>query len=110
MTYQATSLSLTSARTYYSSARARDRAGNISLVAQGDGWLFTSFCPANYIRVPALSGYTTKDFCVAKYEAKASGSKAVSQFSGVPSGNINQLESISACRYNGTGYVLDHQC
>ena len=42
-------------------------------------------CPENFVGVPALEGYTTHSFCVAKYEMKNDGSgNAVSQVVGAP--------------------------
>ncbi|MNK07888.1 hypothetical protein D3C87_258110 [compost metagenome] len=63
-------------------------------------------CPPNYVRVPALAGYTTQDFCVGKYEAKNVGSVGVSQSAGNPWNTINRPNSITACQANGVGYDL----
>ncbi|MBC7419642.1 MAG: hypothetical protein H7328_02845, partial [Bdellovibrio sp.] len=64
-------------------------------------------CPTNYILVPKLSGYTVKDFCVAKYEMKDDGyGQAISQATGSPWVSINRPTSRSACQALGVGYDL----
>ena len=40
---------------------------------KGNFFLPSFGCPDNYVRVPALSGYTDEDFCVSKYEMKDGG-------------------------------------
>lgn len=67
---------------------------------------YRKVCPPNYILVPALAGYTTTNFCVAKYEAKQSGSVAVSTPSGTPWVSITKAAAATACQANGTGYDL----
>ena len=55
-------------------------------------------CPANFVGVPSLEGYTTHSFCVMKYEAKNDGSGgAISQAAGTPWVNISRNESITEC-------------
>lgn len=63
-------------------------------------------CPTNYVLVPYLAGYTTQDFCIAKYEAKQSGSIGVSVAAGTPWGGLSRTTALSACTANGTGYDL----
>ena len=63
-------------------------------------------CPENFVLVPALEGYTERDFCVMKYEAKNDGSgNAISQAAGTPYVNINRLDSLAKCQ-TMTGYDL----
>lgn len=62
-------------------------------------------CPAGYISVPALTGYTTQDFCVAKYEMK-SNSGAQSEAAGNPWVSIDRNAAITACTSLGAGYDL----
>lgn len=100
-----TGLFLDSTKRYYTSVRVRDSAGNVSSISQGDGWTF-SICPANYVEVPRNSTYTSSHFCIAKYEAKQSGSSAISLASGTPWTSITQTNAITACQANGTGYDL----
>ena len=55
-------------------------------------------CPANFVGVPSLTGYTTNSFCVMKYEAKNNGSGgAISQAAGLPWVDINRNDSITEC-------------
>ena len=63
-------------------------------------------CPANFVGVPSLTGYTTNSFCVMKYEAKNAGAATtgdatddtpVSQAAGTPWANINRDDSITEC-------------
>lgn len=63
-------------------------------------------CPVGYARVPALAGYAPSDFCVAKYESKASGTSAASVPVGLPWIGASVAQSLSACRANGTSYDL----
>lgn len=65
-------------------------------------------CPTNYVLVPKLIGYTTSDFCVAKYEMKLSTvtGEAVSQAAGAPYASISRDNAINACRSRGGGYEL----
>ena len=64
-------------------------------------------CPTNYILVPALSGYTSKDFCVAKFEMKNDGyGEAISQASASPLVSIDRPTSRSKCQNLGVGYDL----
>jgi hypothetical protein len=63
-------------------------------------------CPANFVPVPQLAGYTSKDFCVAKFEMRNSGGNPVSDSAGLPWTNINRLDSISACQSLGAKYDL----
>jgi hypothetical protein len=71
------------------------------------------FCPSNYVLVPALSPYTTRDFCIMKYEAKldaygavvstATGTPAVGNNTGtVMTGAMGRI----ACQALGAKYDL----
>jgi len=62
-------------------------------------------CPTGYVAVPFLTGYTTQDFCVAKYEMK-NNSGAKSEAAGLPWVSINRTQSITACTSIGVGYNL----
>lgn len=62
-------------------------------------------CPTGYVAVPFLSGYTTENFCVAKYEMK-NNSGAKSEPAGVPWASINRANSIAACSAIGPKYSL----
>lgn len=74
-------------------------------------------CPANYVDVPALSGFTDSDVCVAKYEMKVMGSAsgnqayspalvAESRADGTPWVQVNKAQSITACQALGPGFDL----
>ena len=65
-------------------------------------------CPANFVGVPSLTGYTTNSFCVMKYEAKNDGSdNAISQAASTPWVSINRSDSITKCQAMGAaGYDL----
>lgn len=63
-------------------------------------------CPTNYVRVPPLAGYSTVTFCVAKYEARQSGAKAISVPTGLPWTSINRANAMTACQENGLNYDL----
>lgn len=63
-------------------------------------------CPANYIEVPVLAPYVGQEFCVAQFEAKQSGSVAVSQPGGTPWVSVNRANARTACQANGTGHDL----
>jgi len=64
-------------------------------------------CPDGYIFVHALSGYTTRDFCVAKYEMKNDGyGTAVSTVTGTPWVSIDRPTSRSKCQALGYGYDM----
>ena len=73
-------------------------------------------CPTNFVAVPALTNYTTKSFCVMKYEAKNAGADTtsdttddipVSQAAGPPYVNINWNNSLQKCEGLGaTSYDL----
>jgi prepilin-type N-terminal cleavage/methylation domain-containing protein len=66
----------------------------------------TISCPTGYIAVPGNSMYGTNDFCVMKYEAKATTPAAITQVAGNPQVNITQTNAITACSLNGAGYGL----
>ena len=60
-------------------------------------------CPKNFVAVPPLTGYTTNNFCVMKYEAKNDGSgNAISQAASTPYVSINRNDSIAKCAAMGT--------
>lgn len=63
-------------------------------------------CPQAYVLVPALSPYSKRDFCIAKYEMKNVLSVATSQASSVPWGNISRDEMRAKCRGLGAKYDL----
>jgi len=68
---------------------------------------FALTCPSGYILVPPLAPYTSQEFCVMKYEAKADGNKkAISQASEKPWVHVNRATSISECQSLGPGYGL----
>ena len=45
---------------------------------------FNAVCPDNYVLAPPLSGYTSRPFCVAKYEMRSASGTATSQAEGTP--------------------------
>lgn len=64
-------------------------------------------CPTGYIFVPALSGYTSRDFCVAKYEMKNDGyGTALPLAAGTPWVSINRATARLACQALGYGYDM----
>lgn len=64
-------------------------------------------CPDNYIFVPALAGYTTLDFCVAKYEMKNDGyGMPISQASGTPWVSIDRPTARAKCKALGVGFDM----
>lgn len=64
-------------------------------------------CPTNYVLVPALAPYTTRDFCVMKYEAKNDGyGTVVSVAAGLPWTSINRDNARAACKSLGINYDL----
>ena len=70
-------------------------------------------CPKGYIEVPKLEGYTDENFCVAKYEMKASGGDYVSRADGLPVRSdcrnaplFCHSEILLACQDIGSGYDL----
>ena len=62
-------------------------------------------CPTGMIPVPPSNG--RNGFCVDKYEAKQSGSIAVSQASGSPWATITQYDARSACIVAGKHLITD---
>jgi hypothetical protein len=101
---------------YYMKVRAVDSAGNLGTASVNSAnWIPVAFisCPTGYIAVPALAGYTTADFCVAKYEMKNVGNVATSEAAGLPWSTIARgTDSTTdggawkACKDLGTGYDL----
>lgn len=71
-------------------------------------------CPSGFIGIPALSGYSATDFCVAKYEMRNNGSNvAISQSSGSPWVSIQRGtdgttggSAWKACKDMGANYDL----
>ena len=64
-------------------------------------------CPSEYIPVPPLAGYTTDNFCIAKYEMKDNGSDmAVSKNDELPWINIHRNDALAKCQQIGSGYDL----
>lgn len=64
-------------------------------------------CPDNYIFVPALAGYTTLDFCVAKYEMKTDGyGMPISQAAGTPWVSIDRPSARAKCKALGVGFDM----
>ena len=90
------------------SITADHSSSNGDKATQALGSVTNSFiCPANFVGVPSLTGYTTHSFCVMKYEAKKNSSNnAISQAAGKPYRDINRDESITKCQNMGTGYDL----
>ena len=69
--------------------------------------LSSESCPTGFIPAPSLEGYTTNDFCVAKYEMKDDGSGgAISKAQGTPYVRINRNDAITKCQEIGSGYDL----
>ena len=65
-------------------------------------------CPAGFVAVPFLAGYTSTSFCVAKYEMKrdsATGA-AVSEASGIPWTRVFRQSAITKCQEMGSGHDL----
>ena len=64
-------------------------------------------CPNGFIGVPLLSGYTTRSFCVSKYEMKSNGNNdTVSEPGSLPYVNLDREEAISRCLSMGPGHDL----
>ena len=67
-------------------------------------------CPKDFVPVSTLKGYTSRGFCVAKYEMKKNNNsakaEAISQKRGRPWTRITQGQAIKACQYMGEGYDL----
>ncbi|WP_415063957.1 Ig-like domain-containing protein [Bdellovibrio sp.] len=109
-----TGLSLALNTSYYFKVRAYDNVGNRSEESVISSWIsMNDPCPTNYILVPALAGYTTQDFCVAKYEMKDIGGVATSQaafppWENIPRGSLPTTVggAWKACRDLGANYDL----
>jgi len=63
-------------------------------------------CPAGYIGVPAMLPYTSKDFCVSKYEMKNVDGYPISHPDGLPWVNVTRNEARLICKSLGDGYSL----
>ena len=62
---------------------------------------------ASYVKVPALTGYTERAFCVAKYEMKKdSSSSAITKAAGIPWVNISRDDAVTKCSDIGSSYQL----
>ena len=84
-------------------------AGTGNLVVEGSVYAseYSGVCPSGYVWVPGNAKFgTLPGFCAMKYEAKQSGSVAVSTPTGSPWVSITQDVSIAACEANGPGYHL----
>ncbi len=103
--YQHTGLNLLDGGVYYYSVRAKTTDAQTLAVLTNESWKAVQ-CPTSYEFVPALSGYTDRGFCVAKYEAKQSGGAGVSQVSGFPWVNITRNAARIACQTNGAAFDL----
>ena len=73
------------------------------------------YCPEGYIGVSKLEGFTDRDFCVMKYEARTESRnnrqykqiiKAESRTNGEPITRVTETEAIRYCKENGPGYDL----
>ena len=60
-------------------------------------------CPAGYVGVPPLTGYTTSSFCVMKFETKNVSGDPTSQATVTPWTGIDQPTSITECQSLNTG-------
>ena len=65
-----------------------------------------TICPANYVGVPPMLPYTTRFFCVAKYEMKNDRGNAFSVHTGTPWINISGSNAREYCKSNGSEYDL----
>lgn len=68
-----------------------------------------SSCPIGFVPIPSNSAYTSKDFCVMKYEAKGSvpvASLPVSRPAGSPWSQLSRDAARNACQNLGTEYDL----
>lgn len=84
-----------------------------TLSSQGATWKKTiggppvQVCPDNYIFVPALAGYTTLDFCVAKYEMKNDGyGMPTSVAAGFPWVSVDRPTARAKCKALGVGFDM----
>ena len=66
-------------------------------------------CPIHFVGIPSLSGYTTESFCMAKYEMKQKGDRAISHPEGSPYVNISQNGSILKCKDSGYELVTNDE-
>ena len=103
-------LSLSSGVNYYANVRVTDKAGNVSEVASGDGFIH-HFCHTidiggAWVPVPENEFYPAGEFCVMKFEAKEGlDGSPVSEAAGSP-WQVSQETAISACASLGAGYQL----
>jgi hypothetical protein len=82
-------------------------ANQIANKAYVDSLVSTSTCPTGYLLVPKNTTYTTKDFCVMKYEASNDGYGTVTSVGGgTPWVVINRANARSACLALGYGFDL----
>lgn len=105
-----TGLNLQAGVKYYFKVRAIDKAGNISSASgkSADWTALASACPTGFVLVPKLAGYTTADFCVAKYEMKDPSVSGVyvSKAAGIPVSGMTRAQAASACQSMGVKYSL----
>lgn len=79
----------------------KDSAGNnatLTFTSPNTTSVHVLDCPTNFVPVPALTGYTTSPFCIAKYEMKNDGlGTPVSQPTGTPWTTIDRTTSATEC-------------
>ncbi|MGZ3824060.1 MAG: SUMF1/EgtB/PvdO family nonheme iron enzyme [Bdellovibrio sp.] len=108
----ATDCSSATAQAAYDPTSSQPFAGATKLVSGNScGGSFipagnSSLCPTNYVQVPALAGYTTQNFCIAKYEMKNSSDVPAATADGLPWVLITRNDAITACRSLGTYFDL----
>jgi hypothetical protein len=66
-------------------------------------------CVQGYVPVEPLAGYTTRPFCVAKYEMRDVGGVATSTFQGTPWVQVTTNAAIAACRALGHDLLTNPQ-
>ena len=73
-----------------------------------EGELTSINCPLGFVEVQSLKGYTSQNFCVAKYEMKNKNGhdEAISEQRGIPWVEINRDDAITQCENIGSGYDL----
>lgn len=117
LTYSETVDFLNSGESYFVNIRAMDLAGNPGVIrASTLSWVALQ-CPTNFVAVPPRMPYSSKGFCVAKYEMKIQGNNVgntaynstfvpESRLSGTPWVNLNRVQAINECQSLGVGYSL----
>jgi hypothetical protein len=101
-------LNLTDGTTYYVTIRARDPSTNIISTHNAGSWTASiGSCPANFVLAPALAGFTSADFCVAKFEMKTDRlGVPTSTAYDVPKNSISRNTAITNCQSLGNKYDL----